>query len=372
MKTLRMFCVLAIMLCFCANNSMSKPTEADSDKIRAGLAGAQYDNEEFTEVDEDANILYGLNQDWASSRGNDWRAAWFGFIEGPYTGDVMISAEFEDGLELQIDAKVVIDGIKRKGRNKMSGVVKMTEGEKVPISVKLITYNSKAFLRVGWQWQGCEMTLVPDEALSYKLSELPTDLRFEFEYTGLENAQNWAIYAPAKPEVPAGQIDVSDARIMVLQDVTILNKAADMVADEILKRSRIDMPIVEKIGGSRVCDYFVIGTKADMAKNGISVPAGLTIPEKTDSYTIWVDDHDQAATVYVIGFDRRGALFGAGRLLRLLDMGRDWAYLNKDVKISTSPVTKLRGHQIGYRPSFSGASASNDGKNESIGEGLWS
>ena len=349
MKTLRTLLFLTTVLIFGATCAFGASGDNYDDMFRPGLAGAQYDNDAFTEVDEDGNILHSLNQNWASALGNDWRAAWHGYIEGPYTGDVTISAEFEDGMELLIDNKVVIDGIRRRLRNKMSCTVKMTKGKKVPIAIKFVTFNSKAFLRLEWQWEGSKKVVIPGEALSFQLSSLPPALRFEFAYIGLENALNWNLYAPTRAPLPADQIDVSTAKIVVLQKGNkVLDNGADMLADEILKRARIDVPTVKKTKNEDVC--FVIGTKDDLAKNKISLPDGLAVPQEKDGYAFWVDNSSKAAKVYLIGYDKRGALFAVGRLLRSLDMGRDWAYLDKDIKISTAPKYPLRGHQLGYRP----------------------
>jgi hypothetical protein len=320
----------------------------EGSRVRSGLAGAQYDDEAFTEVDEDPNILRSLNQDWAANQGNDWRAAWFGFIEGPATGKVTISAEFEDGLEVTVGDQVVIDRIASKSRNQASGAVRMVKGEKLPISIKFVTYNSKALLRVSWQWAGSEVEVIPTEALSFTLDSLPLDLRFEFEYTGFAFVQNWEVYAPLIPSPSIEQIDLSGAVVVALQNVTILEKAADMLVDEIAKRSRIDLRVGDRINDEKT--EIVIGTKADLKKNGISIPADVVVPEKKDGYAIWVDESDGATHVYLIGHDRRGALFAAGRLLRLVEMGRDWVFLNRNTRLSTAPVTSLRGHQVGYRP----------------------
>ena len=349
MKTLRTLLFLTTVLIFGATCAFGASGDNYDDMFRPGLAGAQYDGGEFTEVDEDGNILHSLDQNWASALGNDWRAAWHGYIEGPYTGNVTISAKFEDGMELLIDNKVVIDGIGRRLRNKMSCTVKMTRGKKVPIMIKFITFNSKAFLRLEWQWEGSKKVVISGEALSFQLSSLPPALKFEFDYIGLENALNWNLYAPARAPLPAGQIDVSTAKIVVLQKGNkVLDNGADMLADEILKRARIDVPTVKTVKKSDIC--FVIGTKDDLANNNVSLPAGLDVPQKKDGYAFWVDNSSKAAKVYMIGYDKRGALFAVGRLLRSLDMGRDWAYLDKNIKIATSPKYPLRGHQLGYRP----------------------
>ncbi|MHC4214146.1 MAG: PA14 domain-containing protein, partial [Planctomycetota bacterium] len=302
---------------------LGKQTAGD-DQYRPGLAGTDFDDDEFTEPDDGINILYNLDQHWAASQGNDWRAAWFGFIEGPFTGEVEFSALAIDGVELKIGDKVVIDGLENKSNR--SGVVKMTKGQKLPVVIKFVTYESKAHLRMFWQWDGAEKSLIPPKALSYKLSALDSEVRFEFEYKGVENAGNWDNYHTIIPDVPAGKIDVSGAKIIVLQDNKILNNAADMLVDEISKRSRLDVPVVDKADGPGV--YFILGTKSDISKKGISLPDGLAIAQKKDAYALWVDVSGKTKKVFLIGHDKRGALFAAGRLLRLLDMGRDWAYLD--------------------------------------------
>lgn len=53
--------------------------------------------------------------------------------------------------------------------------------------------------------------------------------------------------------------------------------------------------------------------------------------------------------VWIIGADNRGILFGAGWLLRNLDMAHHKLQLNEKTDIASSPVYPIRGHQLGYR-----------------------
>ena len=50
------------------------------------------------------------------------------------------------------------------------------------------------------------------------------------------------------------------------------------------------------------------------------------------------------------GADERGVLFGVGRLLRELRMDRGTLAVAPSLRLSTTPATPLRGHQLGYRP----------------------
>ncbi len=57
-----------------------------------------------------------------------------------------------------------------------------------------------------------------------------------------------------------------------------------------------------------------------------------------------------ALTVTVAGRDSRGVLFGVGHLLRKMEMRRGQVLLDANYAVATAPETRLRGHQLGYRP----------------------
>ncbi len=54
-------------------------------------------------------------------------------------------------------------------------------------------------------------------------------------------------------------------------------------------------------------------------------------------------------TVRIIAADPRGALFGAGQLLRRLDWAPGKLNIDSSVDIRTAPASPIRGHQLGYR-----------------------
>jgi len=146
------------------------------------------------------------------------------------------------------------------------------------------------------------------------------------------------------------KIDLADAKIVVLQPKKVIyDKSADMLRDEVEKRTRIGLDVVTRMADKNET-VIVFGVGKEITKN-FKMPAGLEMPNKADGYAIWVDTTKRkAATVCIAGVDERGAMFGVGRLLRLLDMSRDGLSLNGDTKIATAPDIALRGHQLGYRP----------------------
>ena len=151
--------------------------------------------------------------------------------------------------------------------------------------------------------------------------------------------------------VSAEQISLSKAKIVVLNPKkTIYNKAADMLRDEIEKRTRIKLEVVSKMPAKDEA-AIVIGTAKDLAKKSYKPAAGFEAPRKTDGYSLWTDTSKRrGATVCTAGYDDRGTLFAVGRLLRVLDMERDSVKLDTNIRMSTAPKYPLRGHQLGYRP----------------------
>jgi hypothetical protein len=146
-------------------------------------------------------------------------------------------------------------------------------------------------------------------------------------------------------------IDLSQARIVVLNPrLTTEVKAAEMLRDEIEKRTRITLAIVSNLFSSDE-PLILLGTVPDFTGHSYNSPSGIEAPAKPDACALWVDTiQRKAPTICVAGRDRRGVVFAVGRLLRLLDMDRDKLQLDSATKLTTSPKFPLRGHQFGFRP----------------------
>jgi hypothetical protein len=149
----------------------------------------------------------------------------------------------------------------------------------------------------------------------------------------------------------ANKVSLSEAKIVVLSPKkTICNKAAQMLRDEIEKRTRIGLDVVSEMP-RKDKPAIVVATAKELSKNLCALPAGLDAPQKPDGYALWVDKkRRKAVTVCLAGHDDRGALYAAGRLLRVLDMSRDRVAIDGDTRLATAPKYSLRGHQFGYRP----------------------
>jgi len=155
--------------------------------------------------------------------------------------------------------------------------------------------------------------------------------------------------AAARQVLAAERVDLSKAVIVVFSKEKIHAKAAQMLKDEIEKRTRIRLEVVTQMPGKTV-PTIVIGTGKELVNRICALPAGLEVPQKTDGYAIWTDKTKrESATICLAGYDDRGALYAAGRLLRMLEMRRDKLSIDSGVKLATAPKYALRGHQMGYR-----------------------
>ena len=132
----------------------------------------------------------------------------------------------------------------------------------------------------------------------------------------------------------AAQLDLTRAVIALpARAVPLEKKAAAMLVEEVAKRSWVQW---------RVAD-------APPMDNSpvITIRRGSGPPE---GYRLQADLDGSQAVVVITGNDPRGVLYGAGGLLRALEIGRQRVTLPQPLDITTAPRLPLRGHQLGYRP----------------------
>ncbi len=107
-------------------------------------------------------------------------------------------------------------------------------------------------------------------------------------------------------------------------------KAAQMLTEEIAKRTQIRLEVASAALAGRPAITL-----------GVAPTHG-----KADGFSVQANGNGIA----IIGNDPRGALFGAGWLLRHLRMERQVLEADDRLQITTAPHYSLRGHQLGYRP----------------------
>ena len=328
-----------------------------------GLIGVQYGSEDFSNI-QDLTRLSSLERKFTQDDGygRQWSARWFGIIVGPASGEVSFSAEADQETEMRIGGKTIFattSGI-------TMGSMSMVKGQEYPIEVSLAKAGQAddCYFRILWSWGGQAKVSVGSANLVHTIAQ-------EQEWVGRANEadddddddeddddeedivisyENFGLSRSAKAVSGLGTVELSQTKIVALNGQSkVQASAARMLCEEIDKRTRIGLDVVKQMPGKGVV-AIVIGTGEEVAGKVGRPPAGLTVPEKTDGYAIWIDSSKRdAATICLAGYDDRGALYAVGRLLRMLEMGRDKVSVDAGIKVATAPKYALRGHQMGYR-----------------------
>ncbi|MFH1742601.1 MAG: hypothetical protein ABIH23_26655, partial [bacterium] len=130
-------------------------------------------------------------------------------------------------------------------------------------------------------------------------------------------------------------------------------KAIEMLVEEVEKRTLAHWDVVHAWPENSV-PVVAVGPVSSLGEFAGSFTERLSdrpAKEGPEGYrVVSLQDARSAPTVFVIGNDSRGVLFGCGRLLRELRMSRGSVVLASALDISTAPAYPLRGHQLGYRP----------------------
>jgi hypothetical protein len=150
-------------------------------------------------------------------------------------------------------------------------------------------------------------------------------------------------------EPSPGSIDLHEATIVTRPgDLSNAERmAAAVLAEEIAKRTGLHLPSATVWPTGKTVIAIISRANVPAWERAIPRRTGAELPEtKAEGYRLWAEDEH---TVWVLGADPRGTLFGVGQLLRRLDWGPGKASLPGRLNIATAPVYPIRGHQLGYR-----------------------
>src|SRR5436190_5326196 len=148
----------------------------------------------------------------------------------------------------------------------------------------------------------------------------------------------------------AENLDLAHATIVSASDLTRVERSAvRMLAGEVARRSQVRWSNKNEFPASGPC--IVVGTLDEVKRlTGLKkprLPAAVGL-SRAEGYSIWAEASGNSLRVFVVGHDRRGVLFGVGRLLRELRIERQKISLAEDFKINSAPQMPLRGHQLSF------------------------
>jgi hypothetical protein len=147
----------------------------------------------------------------------------------------------------------------------------------------------------------------------------------------------------------AQSIDFSDAAIFISEKNNVhLNKAAQVLQEEISKRSNLLLPLTFKKPQSNrstitICIESRMTGLPENLRSSIQ-----NLPEAgKEGFKILMNDDK---SVIIAGHDEAGALYGAGWLLRKMEIRDGRILIPYNINLSSTPAFPIRGHQMGYRP----------------------
>ncbi|QHV98750.1 hypothetical protein [Spirosoma endbachense] len=127
--------------------------------------------------------------------------------------------------------------------------------------------------------------------------------------------------------------------------------APHLLSEEVAKRTGITLKNAPGWpAGKSVTIAFALSSDKEL--QGVVVPASTEKerPElKPEGFRVVSDINTKGTTLWIIGADARGILFGTGWVLRHLTMDQKRLELAVPANIATAPAYPIRGHQLGYR-----------------------
>jgi hypothetical protein len=149
---------------------------------------------------------------------------------------------------------------------------------------------------------------------------------------------------------PRPMLDLSKAVVCAPADLSgPEKKAVALLVDEVNQRTSLRWEIRSSF--PKEGPIIAVGQESSLQSIDPRIKqwlGNIPAPKEAEGYRIHVKSAERV--VLVVGNDARGVLFSVGRLLRELRTSRNRALLPNAFQLTSAPKTRLRGHQLGYRP----------------------
>ncbi len=148
------------------------------------------------------------------------------------------------------------------------------------------------------------------------------------------------------------EIDLTRAKILFSPGIKsdFSSTLLKVITEEVEKRSSVKWKSTEKWVNNPPTIAFALSEEKFL--KGVEIPHNeeLKSPENLpEGYRVFAEKGKGRTTIWIIGADQRGLLYGTGQLLRKLNFSEKQITLTGKTDIASSPVYPIRGHQLGYR-----------------------
>ncbi len=149
-------------------------------------------------------------------------------------------------------------------------------------------------------------------------------------------------------------LELKDFSIFLISDKNdeVLNSAVQILVEEVKNRTQITLKNSEEFPTNS--GYILLTDINSLKKSGTFKKNWKLIREdieqlKPEGFTIISEETQGKYRIWIIGKDKRGVLFGVGKLLRIMKYSKGSVKVKIPLKIIESPISPIRGHQLGYR-----------------------
>lgn len=128
-----------------------------------------------------------------------------------------------------------------------------------------------------------------------------------------------------------------------------LSKVVQVLQEEIQKRSGLSLMSTKKIAKGQKPQIIIgFGDEKIELVNQLGFESNLLEDIGQEGYQLVVlSDKNK---ILILANDKRGALYGVGKLLRKMEIRQNEVLISLNLKITSTPRYEIRGHQLGYRP----------------------
>jgi hypothetical protein len=150
-------------------------------------------------------------------------------------------------------------------------------------------------------------------------------------------------------QLAAQPVSLKNATLLVSPAIPtpMRTTAPQMLVEEIAKRTNATLKQSQAWpNGNSPVIALALSSDKEVAGKPVPGRTGTDLPEqKPEGFRVVTE----GATLWIIGADTRGILFGSGWLLRNLKMDAKRLELAGPTEIASAPAYPIRGHQLGYR-----------------------
>ncbi|HAK75853.1 MAG TPA: hypothetical protein DCM71_02845, partial [Runella sp.] len=146
----------------------------------------------------------------------------------------------------------------------------------------------------------------------------------------------------------AQSLSLKNATILVSPSVPVPMRetAPKVLTEEINKRTQLLLKPATAWPKTGVTVAMALSSDRELFGKALPArKAGDAAETRAEGFRVVVDGQ----TLWIIGADARGVLFGTGWVLRHLEMSAGNALLAPMTDVATAPAYPIRGHQLGYR-----------------------